>query len=222
MPAPIAIVGLYPALTRMANWERADGVRKLPVEVERQSFEGSASARELKEQYFTPLGIAGDRAFLIDLYPYYLANAAATGERGRSMWDNVMTWQEEKKSCLDLRCRPAPDEMIDWCRELEGNEARLAYWFSRCQPRLMLTLGAEAAAFARGFRGDGAARRGQEQLYQEPFASTAFGPAPLAVVHCAHPGVLMRTKKGGWRKTHADWCAGRGRELVRAALDGRP
>jgi hypothetical protein len=215
-PAPIAIIGLYPALTTKRQWPGPRG-RWLPTAVEERSFEGSSSATELEEKYFRPLGLSEARVFLIDLYPYYLANAA-TGKSGRTMWDNVVAYQEATNEQLAVRCRPDDDEMVEWCRKLEGNRERLAWWFARCQPRLAITLGREAAAFARGYEGRGAARRAQDHLYREPFESTAFGPAPVRVVHCAHPGLLMREHAGRWNDLHGAWCAGDGAREVQRAM----
>jgi hypothetical protein len=220
VPARIAIVGLYPAVTRLGRFVSKDGVRLVPVEVERNSFCGSASAGEIDGKYLAPLNLTRQQVFLIDLYPYYLATTAKSGKTGRTMWDNIAAYSREKEH-VAVRRRPADDEMIKWCRTLPGNRERLAWWFQRCQPRLVITLGNEVAAFARGYAGTGAAKRAQMHLYEdgEPFKTIAFGTAPLPVVHCAHPGILMRDKKGGaWARKHADWCAGQGRTLATAAL----
>ncbi len=217
-PAPIAIVGLYPALTSKKQWPGRGG-RWVPTEVEKHSFEGSSSATELEKKYLAPLKLHENQVFLIDLYPYYLANAAV-GKNGRTMWDNVVAYGRETKEELAIRCRPDDDAMVALCRSLNGNKERLSWWFARCKPRLVITLGREAAAVARGYDGEGAAKKGQDDLYCEPFESTAFGPNVLRVVHCAHPGVLMRENAGKWNEKHDEWCSGDGAREVARALGG--
>ncbi len=215
-PAPIAIVGLYPAVTVKKRWSGGGG-RWLPFEVEARSFEGSRSAAELETKFLAPLGLDPSKVFLIDRYPYCLANAAR-GASGRTMWDNIVAYQEVTKEDLAIRCRPSLDEMVDWCRDLPGNEERLAHWFGCCKPRLVITLGAEAAAFARRYRGEGAVARARDDLYVDPTTSTAFGPSPLKVVHRAHPGILMRANGGTWNRKHEEWCAGKGTVEVARAM----
>lgn len=91
----------------------------------------------------------------------------------------------------------------------------------------MLTLGNEVAAFARGYSGKGAAKKAQSHLYEErepgrrPFETEAFGAGPVEVVHCAHPGILMRERDGAWAKRHVAWCAGDGGARVAAVVGSR-
>lgn len=216
-PAPIAFVGLYPALTEKKMWTSKGGRCWVPTAVERTSFEGSASAKELREKYLMPLGLSEDEVFLIDLYPYYLANVAV-GVKGRSMADNVKSYRLAERKRIAVKRRPGDDAMVRWCRELPGNLERLSWWFDRCDPRLVITLGREAAAFARGFKGQGAARRAQELLYTPAEPSTEFGPTSRRVVHCAHPGLLMRNGKGPWNRVHEAWCCGAGAEEIGRVL----
>jgi hypothetical protein len=223
VPARIAFVGLYPAVTRLARFKSKDGTRLVPVEVESHSFCGSASAHEIDSKYLRSLNLTREQVFMIDLYPYYLATTAKSGERGRTMWDNIVAYTAEHGSVAVQR-RPDADEMVEWCRTLPGNAERLAYWFARCRPAIVITLGNEVAAFARGYKGDGAAKRAQAHLYEdcdagrEPFKTEAFGAGPVRILHCAHPGILMREKDGAWAKRHEDWCAGAGGALVSAAI----
>lgn len=223
VPARIVFVGLYPAVTRLARYTSKDGVRLVPVEVESHSFCGSASADEIDSKYLLPLNLTREQTFMIDLYPYYLATTAKSGKRGRTMWENIVAYTAEHGPVAVQR-RPEGDEMVEWCRTLPGNLERLAYWFDRCRPAIVITLGNEVAAFARGYRGAGAARKAQAHLYEEcaagcePFKTEVFGAGPVRVLHCAHPGILMREKEGTWAKRHKDWCAGAGGALVAAAM----
>lgn len=215
-PAPIAILGLYPAHTRTKLYPtKKDGTRiRLPVEVERKSFDGSHSGKELASRYLDPLGLSLDQVFTIDLYPYFLANTATSGG-GRSMWDNVQRYQEETGLALAVQGRPEPDAMLERCRTLPGNSERLADWFARCRPRLVITLGNEVAAFVRGYE---RARAAQQHLYGPAIESSVFG-VPLRVAHGAHPGVFVRGgTENPWIAKHAQWCKGDGAKLVADAL----
>jgi hypothetical protein len=214
-PAPVAIVGLYPAVTRTQIYTCVDGTKiKVPVAVEARSFEGSASAMDLAARYLDPLRLAPGRVFLIDLYPYYLANTAV-GPGGRTMAGNVKRYERETGVTTAITGRPKPDSMIDLCRKLPGNAERLSSHFEQCRPALVLTLGNEVAAYVRGYT---VAKQAQQYLYEAPFEAEIFG-VRARVVHCAHPGVFIRQKAGNpWVRKHEEWCAGDGRALVDEAL----
>jgi hypothetical protein len=213
-PAAIAILGLYPAHVRTEIFELKDGTKiPIPVEVERRSFVGSSSAQEIDERYLRNLGITRDDVFCVDLYPYFLANTAVA-ESGRSMWDNVEMYAKATGEPIAIKPRPRADDMLRLCRELRGNAGRLADFFARCQPRLLLTLGKEAAAFVRG---DARAADAQPHLYEDPAMTAAFGP-PIPVVHLAHPGIFSRGGEDNpWIARHDAWCQKAGRELARTA-----
>lgn len=215
-PARIAIVGLYPAQTRRGVYTARNGSRlSLPVEVERRSFEGSRSASELEQLYLKPLGLSFDQLFLIDLYPYCLTNTAE-GENGRSTAANVQTYCEETGRQLRLEPRPEPDQMVERCRTLPGNTERLREWFALCAPRLVITLGAEVAAYSRTVT---VAEAQARYLYAAADEELELPGVRARVAHCVHPGLLMRQPRdGAWRRRHAGWCEGEGRELVRQTL----
>lgn len=215
MPSPIAIVGLYPALTRTARFESKEGPRLVPVEVEGSSFEGSRSAAELEKKFLDPLGLTPGQVFLIDLYPYYLANAGK-GRNGRTMWDNIVAYHRETKKMTAVKRRPPEDDMVELCRTLDGNRERLAHYFDLCNPKLVITVGNEVAAFARDLK---VAKEAQQYLYaNKPTKSAEFGSRRLDVVNCAHPGILMRPRATEWNRKHDAWCAGAGAKLVAEAL----
>lgn len=215
-PARIAIVGLYPALTRRAVHRCADGTRiSVPTEVEQRSFQGSKSALDLAERYLRPLGLSSEEVFTVDLYPYYLANTAV-GTDGRSMWSNVQRFESETGLQTAVEGRPPADAMVRLCRELPGNAERLSYYFRECRPALVITLGNEVAAYVRGYE---VAARAQDHLYASPVDSSSFG-FPTTVVHCAHPGLFIRRPRASgnpWLEKHAHWCAGEGTALVATA-----
>ena len=214
-PAAIAVVGLYPALTRTKLYKCADGTRiNLPVEVEAHTFEGSESASELDRRYLAPLGLTREQILTIDLYPYYFANTAV-GRNGRSMWSNVQTFHSEAGLKTAVDGRPKDDEVVRLCRALPGNADRLAHYFRRCRPALVITLGNEVSAYVRGYE---AASQAQAHLYGPPFESDAFGIL-TSVVHVAHPGLLMRRPTTDpWIARHTAWCATEGKVLVENAL----
>lgn len=213
-PAPVAIVGLYPAVTRKGLFTCADGTKIwLPVEVEAQSFQDSASAVELETRHVEPLGLSLEQIFTIDLYPYYLANTAKS-ESGRSMADNVARYENETSAKTAVKARPDADAMVAMCRPLPGNAERLAFYFETCRPALVITLGNEVAAYARGYA---VAAKAQQHLYGPPIDTDVFG-APCRVVHCRHPGVFIRAGNHKGVVDHGAWCSGRGRALVQEAL----
>lgn len=221
-PAPVAIVGLYPAVTRRAVHRCADGTRiSVPTAVETRSFEGSQSALEIAERYLEPLGLSSHAAFTIDLYPYYLANTAVTGADGRSMWINVQRYERDTNTPTAVEGRPPTDALVRRCRDLPGNAERLAYYFGACRPTLVITLGNEVAAFVRGYA---VSSRAQEHLYGPPIVSDAFGLS-TTVVHSAHPGLFIRRPRAStnpWLDRHTKWCAAEGRSLVAEALANWP
>lgn len=95
---------------------------------------------------------------------------------------------------------------------------RLAHWLGLARPGLVITLGNEVAAFARGYLH---AKDAQQHLYGKPVETSAFGPA-LCVVHCAHPGVFVRGGPGNhWISKHKAWCLDPGRALVGDVLRAR-
>jgi hypothetical protein len=200
----------------MARYKCADGATiNLPSAVEDGSFEGSKSASELAERYLDLLGLSRTQIFAIDLYPYFLANTDA-GKNGRSMWGNVQRFHAEAHLKTAVEGRKQEDEMVRLCRTLPGNAERLAHHMRRCRPALVITLGAEVAAYVRGYE---AATLAREHLYGPPIESAALG-FPATVVHLAHPGLFLRRRGPGnrWIARHKDWCAAQGKQLTKEAF----
>ena len=215
--AQIAVLGVYPALTKMARFPSPEGPINVPVAVEKTSFEPtSSSGREIDDRYLGPLGLSRSDVFLIDMMPYFLANTAKSGDKHRSMWDNVQSYERVTGEQTAIRPRPHPDDLLAECRAMPGNLDRLASELGSHPRRLLLTLGNEAAAFARG---DVVAKDAQPHLLEEPRTIDFLGRA-YSVVHLPHPGVLIRTK--AWRERHETWCRGRGRALVQDWVLGKP
>lgn len=209
--APIAILGVYPALTRKARFPTPDGPINLPVAVEKTSFEtSSSSAREIDNAYLRPLWLSRSDVFLIDMMPYYLANTAKSRAKRRSMWDNIETYERLSGERTAVRPRLEPDALLAEARALPGNMDRLASEMGHHPRRLLLTLGNEAAAFVRG---DTVAKHAQPHLLADP-RTIAFLGRSYRVVHLPHPGVILRSK--AWGPRLEAWCRDKGRKLVRA------
>ncbi len=205
--AQVVILGLYPSETRSRVVRIGREQLRLPAAVEQNSFEGSASGKELRDRVLNPLRLEGDDVYLLDSYPYYLASDK--GQGGSSMWSNVQTWRKHTGETDDVQRRPEPAAMPQACRDLPGNLERLADQFAKCRSTLLLTLGAEVAAFVR----DCGLADGQRALYGRSERRTVFGLA-LDVVHLAHPGILMSALCAQWRAKHEAWCANEGVALV--------
>lgn len=213
--APIAILGVYPALTKMGRFHTEGGTINLPVAVEATSFEtGSSSGKEIDAAYLTPLGLTRADALFLDMFPYYFANTAASGKGGRTMWDNVETYHRLSGLTTAVEPRPAPDELLARCRTMPGNLDRLAAQLGAHPRRLVITLGNEAAAFVRG---DKAAKQAQPHLLSAP-AELAFAGGTYTVLHLPHPGIVMRRKE--WGQRLAAWVEESGRDLISGILAG--
>lgn len=191
----------------------------LPVEVERTSFEPgvSASAKDIDTRYLTPLGLTRADVLLIDMMPYFLANARET--KGRSMATNLRDYEALKGETLGIETRPPEQELVELARTMPGNLERLGEYFRRASPRLVLTLGSEAAAFVRNETYQAVSRRARELFYGAPARMDILGVSTESV-HLAHPGLLMsgRAEASGWTARHEAWCGGLGREAVGRAL----
>lgn len=208
--AKVVFLGVYPAATTVKPMLVGNQRLNLPVEVEAESFElGSASGREFEEHYLRPLELERADVLITDILPYYLANTTASGTEGRSMSDNVCAYEAEHgRTGIDPR--PPPDELVALARTMPGNLDRLSGYLGSFGPTLLLTLGAEVAAFVRGVTHS--AIRADEVLYGEPQLLTVCG-RELMVVHLVHPHLFIKRNEV-WMERHRDWIAQRGRALV--------
>ena len=205
--ARIAILGLYPTETRARVVKIGRETLRLPEAVEARSFEGSAAGEELRSQVMQPLGLGDEQVYLLLAYPYYLSSDAARGDQ--SNWSDLKKWRERSGETDDVQKRPEPAVMADACRSLPGNLERLAAQLKHCRPTLLLTLGAEVAAFARNCT----LAEGQRALYSPLESRTIFG-AKVELVHLAQPGILTSPLGAGWRGKHQKWSSGEGAALV--------
>lgn len=211
--APIAVLGLYPA-ARVIAQRVAGRLMNLPVAVERTSFESgvSKSAMDLDVRYLGPLALERSDVLLLDLMPYFLANTRK-GENGRTMADNLRDCERLTGENLGIEVRPTSDDVVRLARSMPGNLDRLAWYIRRSSARLLLTLGAESAAFVREV--EFGAIKPKAMFYRGSELLTLFGK-PIEVVHLAHPGILMtkQGEKAGWPALHDAWCREAGRQLV--------
>ncbi len=213
--ARIAILGVYPALTRKARFDVGDDTLHVPVAVERTSFDpASSSGKEIDSAYLRPLGLVRSEVFLFDMMPFYLANTSRARPRMRSMWDNVQAYENASGHKTAVRPRPEPDRLVEEARRMPGNLDRLSEQLTTCHPDVILTLGNEAASLIRGNR---VAADAQQYLLQEAAMHDVLGSRVL-VVHLPHPGIVM--KHSGWRERLATWCRDRGQPWLRDVRGG--
>lgn len=206
--ARIAILGVYPALTKMCRFKASVGTINLPGAVEKTSFEPlSVSGRELDETYLVPLGLNRESVFLFDMMPDFFGNTSV-GNNGRSMWTNIEIYEKGSGHKTALRPRPDPDRLLVECREMPGNMDRLRDYMRFCEPELLLTLGNEGAAFVRD---DTVAKNAQPYLLGSPVEMEVLG-VETRVVHLPHPGIVM--KNDNWADRHRRWCQETGRDVV--------
>ena len=211
--APVAILGVYPALTRQRQMQVGGTRLNLPVEVERESFApGSASGAEVDRHYLEPLGLGRDQVFIFDLAPYVLANTTVNRSSGRSMADNVRLFEQDSGTATGIVARPGGEGFLTFVREMPGNLDRLAHYLGCCQPRLLLTLGTEPAAFVRGLSFNEAQRRVDALFYAPPESVEVLGIS-VRVVHLVHPHLFIK-RNAKWTARHNEWCRDHGRALV--------
>lgn len=211
--APIVFLGVYPAATAVRPLA-VDGARMLlPVAVEPESFTAnSASGKELGVHYLAPLGLTRTDVLIMDMLPYFLANVSRS-QSGRSMDDNIRRWEAWTGQQTGIETRPPAPDLVQIARTMPGNLERLRDYLHRCQPRLLLTLGAEAAAFVRDEAFAKVQRRVKDVLYGPPVRLQFLG-LELETVHLVHPHQFIKRNEG-WMDRHREWCQGRGRELAK-------
>lgn len=211
--ANIAILGVYPALTRQRRFVVDGTPMNLPVEVEAVSFDpGSASGAEIDDNYLKPLGLTRDDVFIFDLVPYYMSNVTKNRNTGRSMADNVRAYEEAEETFTGIVTRPTGEDFLRYVTDLPGNLDRLRNYLETCQPKLLLTLGTEPAAFVRGMGFREASKNVDRLFYAEPDEVEVIG-VRTSVVHLVHPHLFLK-KNQKWMGRHREWCAGVGRGLV--------
>jgi hypothetical protein len=188
--ARIMFLGVYPAATDVRRAVVRGTAFVLPVAVEEESFApASKSGQEFDEHYLRPLGLARRDVLVTDLVPYFLANTTKSTS-GRSMADNVRMFEEATGRRTGIDVRPSPRELVRLARAMPGNLERLGEYARRCSPRLLFTLGTEAAAFIRGESYDAVERRVDQLFYADPAGTEALG----VNVDVVHPPGRVRSR----------------------------
>jgi hypothetical protein len=202
--AGILVLGVYPAATRVARMVVGGVPLMLPLAVEEESFApSSASGAELEAQYLAPLGLARHDVLVTDMMPYFLANTTKSAS-GRSMADNIRLFEEATGELTGIERRPPPAALVQCARELPGNIERLRSYVARCRPRVILTLGAEAAAFVRDEEHGPVAARVASLFYAAPERRAVLG-VEAEVMHLVHPHLFIK-KNATWMARHRAWC----------------
>jgi hypothetical protein len=206
--ARVALFGVHPAATEWQHATVNGQAVKLPVAVERTSFDPhSKSGEDLFTKYLRPLGLARQSVLLLDLWPYFLANTRRESGR-KSLADSIREYEAVTGHKTAVEARPTGNELLSRIRSAPGNLDRLRS-IVRHAPRLVLTLGSEAAAFARGLERAAAA---QEYFYRDPEELEVASLGLRATfVHLAHPS----NGKPALRARHEAWALTKGPELVR-------
>jgi uracil-DNA glycosylase len=183
------ILGAYPSSRFMTVGETTDvpsADNMAPFESERW-FDGTRvrhqpSARELQDCFLQPLGIDRASCWITDLVKVFLFKPGHVARYAKI--GAVPPVGYDRKSFYRLGQLSLP-----WVRR----EIAIA------QPRLVLTLGAEVAGVLRGVQEP--AR--QVALLRPEVATIDIGGPPVKVVHCAHPGILMRRGPSNpWPERH--------------------
>lgn len=189
----VMIVGAYPS----ARFETVGRLRAVPVgdnlgpfERERY-FDGTSvrsqkSANELKQKYLEPLGLEPNECWITDLVKVFLFKPGHRAKYAKLGTQVPSGYERERLEAIG-------EASLPW----------LAREIGACQPRLIITLGAEVAGVVRGVSGT-KARNGL--LGQKPLAVSIGGSPAVPVVHLAHPGIVMRpaSERNPWPHRHAN------------------
>jgi uracil-DNA glycosylase len=93
-------------------------------------------------------------------------------------------------------------------------------WFEEeltiAKPRIIVTLGSEVAGILQGVRG----RKGRNELLRGDVKEVRVGDKVYAVIHLAHPGIIMRpaTERNRWPLVHREEHIPQAREAIEKIL----
>jgi uracil-DNA glycosylase len=190
------ILGAYPS----ARFGVVNGITDVPVadnlgpfESERW-FDGSRvrhqpSAHELDELFLKPLLLRRSDCWITDLVKVFLFKPG-----------HVNRYRDEK-----IAAEAPAGYTRDRFFELGSNSENLK-WLEKellvAKPSYMITLGAEVAGVLRGVSSSEA----QTKLLSPESVPLSIGSASVHVMHCAHPGILMRKEdpRNPWPLRHRD------------------
>ena len=159
-----------------------------PFEQERW-FDGSrvreqASAKELHDLFLSPLGFSRKDCWITDLVKVFLFKHGHIERYAKLNTQAPEGYRREKFQELAQRSLP-------WiAKELHA-----------AKPALVITLGAEVAGVVRGIVSPSA----RLNLLRPVVERVDFGGMEIPMMHCAHPGILMRPNpKNVWPERHAN------------------
>jgi uracil-DNA glycosylase len=188
----VMIIGAYPS----ARFATVRGVPYVPIgDVGRPFPEkmhmagGEAwtvpSGRELRERYLVPLGLSREQCWITNLVRVFLFQKwhAVKSRQLEPSWTG-----EETRSRFECLAK----EGKGWL----GEELAIA------RPRIVITLGAEAAGILRGVKG----QQPRNALLGGTVQEMAVGGIAYPVIHLAHPGILMRrgSASNPWPERHKE------------------
>lgn len=183
------ILGAYPS----ARFELIEGISDVPVadnmgpfESERW-FDGSRvrkqpSAKELEELFLEPLSVERQKCWITDLVKVFLFKK---GHINRYKKLNASA----PEGYIRERFAEFGEKSLPWLEK----ELLVA------KPTFVITLGAEVAGILRGVR----SKSSQTKLLVPETSILVLGKATFPVMHCAHPGILMRKdSRNPWPAKH--------------------
>ena len=190
------LIGAYPS----ARFHQIDGVRDVPVgdnlgpfESERW-FDGARvreqpSAIELENHFLAPMGLNRGHCWITNLVKVFLFKK---GHRRKYKQLGASLPAGYRRECFH--------ELGERSVLFLERELRLA------KPRLVVTLGREVAGVLKGVRSPSA----QSALLVPTVADLCIGGMTFPTMHCAHPGILMRSAAAprgrdaspSWRARH--------------------
>lgn len=184
------ILGAYPS----ARFALIDGISDVPTADNLGPFESERwfdgcrvrqqpSARELEELFLEPLSLQRSTCWITDLVKIFLFKQGHI-ERYKKL-NAVVPSGYLREDFFDL----AKKSLLWLEKELEA-----------AQPVFMITLGAEVAGVLRGIR----SKTAQIKLLKPEYSTLTVGSISVPVMHCAHPGILMRRNdsKNPWPSKH--------------------
>jgi len=172
----VMVVGAYPT----AHFNTIDGIRDVPVEdhlypfSNESYFDGSRvrtvkSGEELEDFYFSKLGITRDQCWITDLVKMFLF------KEGHVKKYNELGHFKQKETRSKFK---------------EYAERSLSYLedeIELCQPKIILTLGAEVASILLGV----SEQKAKSLMSEKPISFDVKGNTYLLYA-LPHPGIIMR------------------------------
>jgi uracil-DNA glycosylase len=185
----VFILGAYPS-ARFIQYRKVSDVPAAdnlgPFENERW-FDGSRvreqpSARELNDHFLNPLKLTREHCWITDLVKVFLFKDGHIDKYKKLCVKYPLGYERNRFNELGALSLP-------WIK-MELTQAR---------PKLVITLGAEVAGILRGVQ----VGAKQTALLQPEVQEFKIAGMAVPVIHCAHPGILMRPDdRNHWPERH--------------------